>query len=282
MVGYSETKRGSAIVTTESVSTLNDTQSGIVTREQRAEGLDTELIDYSGMFIGGSGRNMKVHRFYEETQGYQSDIINERLEIPSRLESITSLQAHHNLVLFVSGGDIFTIAFGNQRSVKGFTKWNFKTPAKKIVSVDDDKVVIILEGGHAYMADMANIDHMTDDLVGEDSPTTYPTVIRPMPIINGNYEDFRVRDSLQIRSFILGFSGDAAFDYEIINSLTGTKVNRAFVRHDRNSVEDRSFNGLLWVNNLPTNGSPLPELRIVKDDDKYIEVSSINILLGDT
>ena len=163
--------------------------------------------------------------------------------------------------------------------IKGFTKFTMPFTVTSIRKLDDDRIAV-LGGQEVYEMDFSDKDHMIDLIAGERE--TYPYIIRPLPLLRLTEKNFSVTKNAPIRSIIVGASGDIYFRYQIIDSIKGLQTETEFRHHDKDNALDRGeIGGQFWINNIPSNGSTLPELRIIKEDDKYIEINSINIELGD-
>ena len=121
---------------------------------------------------------------------------------------------------------------------------------------------------------------MHDTIVGEK--VLYEYAVRPLPILELRKEDFGATSNIKIGSFIVGLEGSASFKYQIIESLSldSDPVEGNFRQHDEENTDDDYFSGQVWVNNLDANGSILPELRIIKRDDRFIKINSINFQTG--
>ena len=146
------------------------------------------------------------------------------------------------------------------------------------MQVDEDKVGVILDGsvtGNYY----GELDFTQDGSHDFTKEHLYEYVIRPLPVINVNADDFSVTHDKAIHSFILGFRGNPTFNFEIIDELEGTNIKHYFKKHsDKDAIDmDYMFEGQLWVNTLKSNGGKVPEIRITKKDGQHIEINSINL-----
>lgn len=282
VVGYTDTDRGGALASTNGIYFVAFTQSGIVVRRQVEEGVETPIINNSSAILGGSGSNLKINRFYEDAGGYTSDTANYELEFPRKIKSIVSLVNNHQIVLveLEGGKELYTLAFSKNRQLKGFSRFSFKHDIKSIRKEDEDKLSIIFDN-NSYILDFSDTTHMTDGY--QEGTEIYDYSFRTLPLLNPHTEDYSVTRPTSVESIIVSAKGDIKFRYEIIDNETGRIEGREYKAPDKkNAVTSETKTGLFWINNIPTNSSQLPEIRVVKRDDKYIEISSLNIQLGDS
>ena len=110
----------------------------------------------------------------------------------------------------------------------------------------------------------------------------YKYIVRPMPLLSVTDEDFSVISKTSISKIVLGMCGNPVFKYEIVSDVDrALPQEREFRMNNPDDVlTPLNYNGQLVIENLPPNGLNLPELRITKEDDQYIEIASINMYLG--
>lgn len=280
---YADTDRGGVVVSTKGIYFASFTNQGIVLRRQIEEGANTEAIVVASMILAGQDTTLKVNRFYQEAGGYTSDIVNDELTFPSKIKDLVSLVETHKLAL-VSLEDnqnhIFALSLGEGRRIKGFSRFTFPSNVVSLSQLDNNRVAVNTQT-ESYALDFADIKHMTDQ-VDIETKKDYEYALRPLPLIQLGDENFSVTKNTSIRSMIVGAQGDIEFKYDIIDSLSGAKKTSSFKYAPKENVVDASGQGgLFWVNNVPANGSTLPEIRIYKLDDRFIEINTINIDLGD-
>ena len=72
-----------------------------------------------------------------------------------------------------------------------------------------------------------------------------------------------------------------AFKIEVIDNASGTKNSLDFRKVDKKNIaEDIKRSGQLVPIQLPPNGGSLPEIRISKNNDEYLEIASLTFDIG--
>ena len=278
-LSYTDTDRGGAIAGSTGLYFVSYRQEGIVISRQLNEGINTNIVNNSAMVVGGFDKTIKLNRFYEEAGGFTSDIVNEDLTLPENVKDIISLMNTHQVMIFSLANDseyLYTLSFGGQREVRGFTRFKMPFGVKGIRQIDQNQIAALGSEG-SYMMDFSNTEIMAD-LTGQE-PELYDILITPLPIISLETEDFDVTDSVAIQSIIIGIEGSSTLEYEI-SSLDSDTVPQSFVRHDKADIRSDLQAGLVWINNVPANGGTIPTISFKKRDDKFIKINTINIQLG--
>ena len=294
VVDYKEDGDRSFLVANNGIYTFRETvDTGLQARIVLREGMNTNTVLTSSALIGALDDEIKIARYYDEAGGFTSEIVNEELTLPGKVTSVAALFSKHKLVLFSVEGEpshIYCLAMGQGRQIKGFTRLRVNCEVNKLVQLDHDRIGILTKDCTYAELNFSDKEHMTDDVAErvegsfESNLITVPYkyIIRPMPLLSINDEDFSVISKTSISKIILGICGNPVFKYEIVSDVDrALSQEREFRRNDPDNVlKPLNYNGQLVIENLPQNGVNLPELRITKEDDQYIEIASINMYLG--
>ena len=254
---------------------------------------NSDIISDSSMLIGGYGDKLKVTRFVENAQGFVEDIINEETKFNGNIVSIAGLLEKHKLVFIVTENDLKTavpesdlyiLSLAANRGINGLTK--VESPGfkiKKIIQLDEDRILVLAPNGKAYTMDFSFQDtDLSDYIEDTDTQVNYTAKIQPLPLIRLKGASISLDENISISKAVIGLQGDAEFKFSVINSLTNERVYANIKVTDPNNVtKEQEYEGQLMVDNIPANGSSLPEILIEKNNGKYFEVSSIILLLGE-
>ena len=128
--------------------------------------------------------------------------------------------------------------------------------------------------------DFSKTNDLKDDLrkVGGE-PVTYPIKIRTLPLIKVRNNSYSPDQTTSINKAVISMTGDAALELRIFNGLDNDNFVTKYVRRPgkTDALQSDEFSGQLLVEGIEPNGCPYPEVEIFKDDDGYLEISSVVI-----
>ena len=268
-----------------------------LTKKVFSTGFTSNIVVDSSMIIGGYGDTLKVTRFVENAQGFVEDIVNDETKFAQNITSIAGLLEKHKLVFIVLDENpnnedlahspqsgLYILSLSNNRGINGLTKvTSFNFEINKVVQLNEDVILFTSPDGRVFEMDFSfKNEDLSDYNTEEEELSNYTTKIQPLPLVKLKGDSISIDENITISKAVVGLSGDPEFKFSVINSLTKAKVYANIKHTDPLDVTNvKKYAGQLMIDNIPANGSELPEILIEKNNGKYFELSSIILILGE-
>ena len=241
----------------------------------------TSVLGYdTSMFFGASGKDLLTAQYFREQQGFAVKIMNNETRAIEEADAVVSLIPKHRLLLFSSReSNVLTcVSVGEQRQIKGISKFTLPRDVnvQRMKVIDGDTVGFLLsDGSYAEMNfDTTSDTDYTDSIAAGES--RYNSVVTTLPMYTMDAKRFSPGTSMTIRELFLYMYGYIDTTVSILNDDTG--VHETFdIRHPErdDATELRLFSGIYPYKAVPSNGAVAPRLRIEKNDNRYLSLSSL-------
>ena len=263
-----------------------------LTKKVFSTGFTSNIVVDSSMIIGGYGDILKVTRFVENAQGFVEDIVNDETKFDGDIVSVAGLLEKHKLVFIVLKEPeervektLYILSLSNNRGINGLSKIIFPsttTSIEKVIQLDEDRILILDGRQRVAELDFSFSDEDLSDKGLKNFSKNYTTKIQPLPLVKLKGDSISLDENITISKAVVGLNGDPEFKFSVINSLTKAKVYANIKHTDPLDVTNvKKYAGQLMIDNIPANGSELPEILIEKNNGKYFELSSIILILGE-
>lgn len=241
-------------------------------------GVSADFIFDSSFFITASDSDILTARYYREAGGFLVDIVNPETKLIPKVSSIVSLIPKHRIVLLHGQGSnvVTCVSVLEDRRFKGLSKFTFPVNIHSMKQVSDDVVGFILDDGtYAELDFRADEDtDYTDSIAG--SKNTFNSVVATLPMYTMDERRFSPGTSFTVRELFLCAHGFLDLRVHVINDTTGV-AETVDLRHSEynDATKLRPFSGIFPYKSMPTNGGIAPRLRIEKNDNRYLSLSSV-------
>ena len=240
-------------------------------------GITSNFVSDSTYTVAALDDRVLVLRYYEEASGYTVDVINQETRLQN-IDTAVSLVGKHRCVLLHKQGTnvVYCMSVGSDRAFKGFSVFVFPVALRKIRAITPDIVGCqVVDGTYAeidFRADenTAYIDSVNNrETRFESRVATLPLLIVEKKLSSPDYVTTP-------RNITLGVSGFLDFTVGVVDDENGHIENTHIRETDKDDIEQvRNFSGLYTRKDLGPTGSLSPRIRITKDDDKYLSISSM-------
>ena len=246
-------------------------------------GVDEGAITrYTGSLIHAQDGLIRQSIYSERIRGYVSNLINKQTKL-APVKGMVQLITKHRVILALHTDDtISCISLGSEMQVKGLTRWRAIAGATKFVKESEDKVLIVAADG-AYNIDFSATPE------GKDWDEDIKTHIRPTPVRFNTEKYLSIMFPISLASLAIGIVGDADVTINLINypkyDPEGDDTQNAVVNVPTRGVSlggqqdivREVVNGVILVEQLPSNSSKLPMIEI-KGTGKVYEITGIDIM----
>ena len=249
---------------------------GLVLDKISDYGVSSDFVSDSTYTVAAFEDQILVLRYYEEASGYTVDIINKETELQN-MDTAVSMVGKHRLVLFHKSGTniIYCMAVGSERQFKGFSTLTFPVAFTKIRAITQDVVGCqVVDGTYAELDFSADLTTQYLDSVN-NKESKFETRLATLPLLIVDKKVASPDFTTIPRNITLGLHGYMNFKISVVDDDTN-QVSTTDIRlaDKRNIEETRVFSGLYTHKGLGQTASTSPRIRISKDDDKYLSLSS--------
>lgn len=191
----------------------------------------------------------------------------------SKIKQIISFFAKHNTILYLTeDSKIHVATMANSSQVIGMSVLTFNFTIQRMFKRSTDILELSTSEG------LVELDFSKAEEGGKDLDKDFiPVNIRPMPIVVIQDEQLAADKDIEVRSMTIGVTGAGRFTVEVLGRDT-IPISTPYRFVDEDDVtRTKLFSELVYLDTFDDNGSIFPEIRITKNDDDYIEFSSISI-----
>ena len=241
-------------------------------------GVTADFMYDSSFFMTASDSEILTARYYRQAGGFLVDVVNPETKLIPKMDSIISLVPKHRLILLhgTNSNVVTCVAVDSERTFKGISKFTFPVNIHRMKPVSDDTVGFILDDGtYAELDFRADEDtDYTDDIAG--SKNTFNSVVSTLPMYTMDERRFSPGTSFTVRELFLCAHGFIDMRAHVINDETGV-AETVDLRHSEynDATKVRQFGGIYPYKSMPANGGVAPRLRLEKNDNKYLSISSV-------
>ena len=252
------------------------------------DGSDIAVVKDSSMFLGSAGGVIKAFKYFYEIQGYNSDVANKEFTGLGTITSGVGLLKRHNIALFTTAEDLKTLwvlAIGDNRSIKGLTRFELPVSITKLVESDDNTITLLTEEAGIMQMTFGDESVVYLDYLG-DTQLRYDCIIRPVPIVELDNDKATIIDTTSVKRVAISMYGLPSLKVGVVNNeyvggagpVKYTSVRRS---SGKNISNIEMVSAIVEVDMVGANRSRSPSIEIIESSDKYFEMSSIILDTGD-
>ena len=240
-------------------------------------GVTSNFVSDSTYTVAALDDRILVLRYYEEASGYTVDIINQETRLQD-IDTAVSLVGKHRLALFHKQGTnvVYCMSVGSDRRFKGFSVLVFPVAFTKIRAISSDVVGCqVVDGTYAELDFRADENTVYTDSVN-NRETSFESRVATLPLLVVEKKLSSPDYVVTPRNLTLALNGFMDFTIGVVDDDNGHVETTHIREADKENIDRvRNFSGLYTHKGLGQTGSTSPRIRISKDDDKYLSISSM-------